>query len=156
MVTSLKRTCTTRCVIQVCSTQSPCQCGRPLLTCTSAGDSQTLKGRSGSVSVGSWWAQGFVWALWTSQVGMGFYSKLNFAPPTTLLGLLLHPWTWSIFFGGIQHSVDGCSAVRSNFGVLAGEDECTSFYSTILSRPCPWKPQIWTLFLWVCLGVLDV
>ena len=31
--------------------QSPCPCGRPLLTCTSTGDTQTLKGRSGSVSV---------------------------------------------------------------------------------------------------------
>ena len=35
-------------------------------------------------------------------------------------------------FGGIPHStVDGCSAVSCNFGVLAGEYECTSFYSTI-------------------------
>ena len=38
------------------------------------------------------------------------------------------------FFGGIQHfPVDGCSAASFNFGVLAGEDECTSFYSAILS-----------------------
>ena len=29
--------------------------------------------------------------------------------------------------GGIQHSpVDGCSAASCDFGVLAGEDECTS------------------------------
>ena len=36
------------------------------------------------------------------------------------------------FFGGIKHSpVDGCSAASNNFGVLAGEDERTSFYSTI-------------------------
>ena len=41
------------CHTQVCCTQSPCSCGRPLLTRTSTGDSQTLKGRSGSVSVGS-------------------------------------------------------------------------------------------------------
>ena len=38
---------------QVWNTQGPCPCGRPLLTRTSAGDTQTLKGRSGSVSVGS-------------------------------------------------------------------------------------------------------
>ena len=38
---------------QVCCTQSPCRCGRPLLTHTSAGNTQTLKGRSGSVSMGS-------------------------------------------------------------------------------------------------------
>ena len=41
------------CHTQVCCTQSPCPCGRPLLTRTSAGDTQTLIGRSGSVSVGS-------------------------------------------------------------------------------------------------------
>ena len=36
------------------------------------------------------------------------------------------------FFGGIRHSpVDGCSAASCNFGVLAGEDERTFFYSTI-------------------------
>ena len=38
---------------RVCYSQSPCPCGRPLLTCTSTGDTQTLKGRPGSVSVGS-------------------------------------------------------------------------------------------------------
>ena len=37
------------------------------------------------------------------------------------------------FFGGIQHSpVNGCSSARCNFEVLTGEDEHTSFYSTIL------------------------
>ena len=40
------------CHTQLC-TQRPWPCGRPLLTRTAAGDSQTLKGRSGSVSVGS-------------------------------------------------------------------------------------------------------
>ena len=35
-------------------------------------------------------------------------------------------------FGGIQHPpVDGCSAVSCSFGVLTGEDECTSFCSAI-------------------------
>ena len=37
------------------------------------------------------------------------------------------------FFGGIHHSpVDGCSAASCNFGVLAGDNECMSFYSAIL------------------------
>ena len=40
----------------------------------------------------SWCAQGFVWALWASLVGMGFDSKCYFAPPTILLGLLLCMW----------------------------------------------------------------
>ena len=55
--------------------------------------------------------------------------------------LLLSCWGFSFalgcgvsFFGGLQHSsVNGCSASSCNFGVLAGEDECTSFYSAILS-----------------------
>ena len=33
----------------------------------------------------------FVWALWASLVGIGFDSKCEFAPPTTLRGLLC-PW----------------------------------------------------------------
>ena len=41
------------CHTQGCCPQSPCPCGSPLLTHASAGDTQTLKGRSGSVSVGS-------------------------------------------------------------------------------------------------------
>ena len=48
------------CHTQVCCAQSPCPCGRPLLTRTSTGDTQTLKGRSGSASVGSPGAPGFV------------------------------------------------------------------------------------------------
>ena len=38
------------CHTQVCCTQRPCPCGRPLLTCT---PQETLKHSSGSVSVGS-------------------------------------------------------------------------------------------------------
>ena len=39
------------------------------------------------------------------------------------------------FFGGIQHSpAHGCSATSFNFGALAGEDECMSFYPTILDK----------------------
>ena len=46
----------------------------------------------------------FVWALCVSLAGMGFDSKCDFAPLIILLGLLLCPWIWGIFFfGGIQH-----------------------------------------------------
>ena len=62
------------CHTQVCCTQSLCPCSRPLLTHISSGDTQTLKGRSGSVSVGSpgvpkdllelskhlWWVWGLI------------------------------------------------------------------------------------------------
>ena len=77
----------------------------------------------------------FVWALWVSLVGMEFDSKCDFIPPTILLELPLCPWMWNTFFGGIQYSpAHGCSAASCNFGVLSGEDECTSFYSAIFLR----------------------
>ena len=41
------------CLTQVCCTQSPYHCGSPLLIHNSTGDTQTLKDRSDSVSVGS-------------------------------------------------------------------------------------------------------
>ena len=90
--TSSKRTYATCCVTQVYCTQTPCSCGRPLLTHASAGDTQILQDRSGSVSVGSlgpgahkvlfecsehlWWVQSLI---------------LNeiLLPPTILLGHLL-------------------------------------------------------------------
>ena len=60
------------------------------------------------------------------------YSTHDLAPPTVLSGLLLRPWTWVSFFGGLQHPPVGSgSAVSRSFGVLAGEDERTSFYSAI-------------------------
>ena len=108
-------------------------CSRPLLTCTSAGDTQTFKGRSASVSVGSsdvlkvvFDPSKHLWQLW----GL----ILNAISP-----LLLSCWGFSFalehgvsFSGGIQHSsVDGCFAASCNFGVLTGEDECTSFYSAV-------------------------
>ena len=42
------------CHAQVCSTQSPCPCGSPLLTCTSTGDTQTQFCLSPCGVSGSW------------------------------------------------------------------------------------------------------
>ena len=144
MVISSTRAYATGCVTQVWCTQSPCPCGRPLLTPTLQ---ETLK-HSQQVWLslcgvsGSWCAQDFVWALQTFLADMGFDSKCDFTPPTILLGLLLYPYTWSIFLGGVQHPpVDDCSAVSCNFGVLTGENELTSFYSIILCGVA--KSQIW-------------
>ena len=122
-------------VTQVCWSQSPCPCSRPLLIHAYTGDTHALKGRSGSVSVG--------------PPGPGAH-KVLFEPSKLLRwvwGLILNailpllPSCWGFsftlehgvsFFGGTQHSpINGCSAVSRNFGVLT-EDE-TSFYSTILS-----------------------
>ena len=142
--TSSKRAHVTRCVSQVCCCQSPSPCRRPLLTHASAGDIQALQ-RPVWLSIcgvsGSWCAHRFVWALWVSLVGIGFDCKHDFSPPTILLGLLLCPLTWGIFFWWdptfscwwlrLQSSEASC-----NFGVLTGEDEHTSFYSAIL---CLWN-----------------
>ena len=121
------------CHSQVCYTQSLCPCSRPLLTHTSIGDTQTLKGRSGSVSVEShglqkllfepsecfWW----VWGLILNVILSLLLSCLGFS---FALG-----WGVSLF-SGFQHSpFDGYSEASCNFGVLAGEDECTSFYPAI-------------------------
>ena len=135
VVTSSKKAYATACVTQVAEPRIPAPWGRPLLTRNSTGDLNTGLVQSCGVS-GSWCSPGFVWAFWVSLVGMGFDSKCDFSPSTILLGLLLCPWTWGIFFffffGGIQHSpVNDCSAVSCNFGVLTEEDEWISFYSVI-------------------------
>ena len=52
MATSSKRDYAIPRGLMLC-TQSPCPCGRPLLTRTTRGDAQIFKDRSGPVSVGS-------------------------------------------------------------------------------------------------------
>ena len=115
-------------------TQSPCLCCWLLLTHTSAWDTQTLKGRSSQSLWGSLGSDTYkvlfepfecLWQVWSFV--------LNVISP-----LIQSCWGFSCslgcgvsFFGGIQHSpVNGCSAVSCHFGVLTGEDENMSFYST--------------------------
>ena len=64
-------------------------------------------------------------------VGMGLDSKHDFAPASVLLGLLLCPWEWGIFFW--WDPTFSCRWLfHRELQVLAGEDEHTSFYSAIL------------------------
>ena len=100
------------CPTQVCCTQSLCPCSRPLLTHTSTGDTQILKGRSGSVSVESpgvhkvlfepsecFWQ---VWSLFLNAISPLLPSCWGFS---FALGREVYS-----FFAEIQHSpVDGCS-----------------------------------------------
>ena len=136
VATSSMRIYATCCMTQVCCTQSPCPCSRPLLTCTSARDTQTLKGKSGSISVGPMGPGSHkvlsesserLWQVWSLILN-------------AILPLLPSWWGFSFalgygvsIYGEIQHSpVGGYSAVSCNFGVLSGEDEHTLFYCTIL------------------------
>ena len=108
-----------------------------LLTRASTGDAQTLKGRSGQSLWGLLVCTRFCLnpASSLSLAGMGFASKHDFAPPTILLhGPSPLPWTWGIFFWwDPTFSFWLMFSSELYFGVLTGEGEHTSFYSTILS-----------------------
>ena len=124
------------CHTQVCCIQSPCPCGRPLLTHTSAGDTETQFWLSLCGVSGSWCAQSLseplehLWRVW----GL----ILNMISP-----LLPSCWGFSFalgrvvsFFGGIQHSsVESCLAASCNFGVL-----------TEVMSSCPSSPPSFYLF----------
>ena len=87
---------------------------------------------------GFWCTQGFVCAFQASPESMRF--DLNM---TALLLPSCHSFSFALgfgvpFFGVFQHSpIDACSAASCDFGVLAGGDECTSFYSAILDCSLP-------------------
>ena len=97
----------------------------------SSGDTQILKGRSGSVSVGSLVpgvhkpSEG-PWRVWSLI--------LNVISPLlpSFWGFFFAPRCRVSFFHRIQCSpVNGCSAASCNSGVLTGEDEHTSSYFTV-------------------------
>ena len=88
MVTSSKRTdATCHAFVLVCCTQSPYPCGRPLLTCASAGDTQTLKGRSRSVYV--------------EPLGPGVHKVLS--EPSVCLW-----WVWGLILNAISPLLLSC------------------------------------------------
>ena len=79
-----------------------------------------------------WWAQGLfepsecLWKLW----GL----ILNTISPVlpSCSGFSFALGNGISFSGGIQHSpVDSCLAASCNFGVLAGGNECTSYYPAV-------------------------
>ena len=119
------------CRIQVCCTQSPCSCGRPLLTRTFTGDTQTQFWLRLCEVSGSWYTQGLLEPserlCWVR--GLILNVILLLLPSCLRFSFALGRGV--SIFGEIQHSpVDSCSAASYSFGVLA-EDEHTSFYSTI-------------------------
>ena len=76
------------------------------------------------------------------RYGIWFYCDR--APLTISLWLILCPWTWNIFSRLIPDPpIEDCSTASCDFIVLAGGDECTSFYSTIFNQ------ILWVhIFLW--------
>ena len=139
MVISSNRTDATCHAFQVCCSQIPCPHGRALLTCASTGDTQTLSGRSGSVSCGGhcsfpWVLLGTRFCFCPQSISGGYEVWLNMIVPflPTCWGSSFALGCRVSFFSGIQHSpVDGCSAASWGFAVLTGEDENMSFYSAI-------------------------
>ena len=131
MATSSKRTYATHRASQICCSQSHCPRSRPLLTSASAVDTQTFEPSE------------LLWQIWSLILNTISLLLLSFrASPLSLdVGYL--------FFGGIQHSpVDGCPAANCSFGVLAGEDEHTFFYSAVFG----------TLYVYIyllCFGFLS-
>ena len=89
------------CHTEGCCNQSPCPCSRPLLTHTSAGDTQTLKGRPGSVSVGSPGVQKVLSEPSECLCQVWSFILNEILPLLPLLDLLLCCWVWGIFSGGI-------------------------------------------------------
>ena len=110
------------CHTQVCCTQSPCPCGRPQLTYTTTGDTQTFKGRTGSVSVGSSGVHKVLFEL-SECLCQVWDLILNSISP-----LLPSCWGFSFalgcgyLFGGSVFPVNSCSVASCNSGVLPGED----------------------------------
>jgi len=121
---------------QVCCTQSPCPCGRQLLTHASTGDIQKRFWLSHWGVSGSWCTRGLfepsmrLWRVWSLILNV----ILSFQP--SYWGFSFALGHGLSFFGGTQHSpFDNCPAMSCNFGVLAGKDELISYYSTILLPP---------------------
>ena len=68
------------------------------------------------------------------------------SPPTILLWFLLCPWMWDVFLWWVQClSVDGCST-SCDCGVLAGDNECMSFYSGYAVHLCSLLKNLLSLF----------
>ena len=80
----------------LCHTQFySCPCSRPLLTCTSAADTQSHFWLRVFGTSGSWCTQDL--SPPSISGGYGFDPKCDFAPSTILLGLLLCRWMRDIF-----------------------------------------------------------
>ena len=104
---------------------------RPLMTRTSTGDTETLKGRSGSVSMVSWGAQGFVWACWASLAVWGLI--LN-----AILPLLPSCWAFSFAFAcGVSFLVESniflLTAVQQQVVILEFSQKMSASPSTLPS-----------------------
>ena len=140
MATSSKRTYATYHASQVCCRRAPVPTGGHCWPVPPQ-NTQTLEGRSGSVSCGGHCSfplvlertrlsvpSNHLWQVW----GLILNVILPLLPSCQGLSFALGCGLF-FFFGGILHSpVNGCSAASYDFHVLTREDEHMSFYSAIL------------------------
>ena len=103
LVASSKRAYATYWVTQICCTHSPCPHGRPLLIRASSGNTQTFKGRSVSLSLGS--------------LGPGAH-KVLFEPSKHLW------WVWGLILNAVSLLLPSCCgfsfALGSRVSYLVG------------------------------------
>ena len=108
---------------QVCCTQSPCPSGRPLLTHTSTGDTQTQFFLSLCGVSGSWFAQGLfdpserLWRLWGLILNI-------------ILPLLLFCWGFSSALGHWESPYSHSSAMQPPIQNNLGKNHSFSYYKT--------------------------
>ena len=128
MATSSKRAYATP---RSAAPRTPAPCGRPLLTHTSTGDTQALKARSGSISVGSpgvykalFEPSGCLWQVWDLI-------------PNMILPLLLFCWGFSFAIGhGVSFLVGSnillSMVVQQRIVILEFSQEKASSHSSTL------------------------
>ena len=68
-----------------------------------------------------------------TPVGMGFDSKRDFIPPTILLGLLLCPWKWGIFFFLVGSNILLLMVVQQLVAIWEFSQKMTACPSTLPS-----------------------
>ena len=160
------------CHVQICCTQGPCLCGRPLQTHTSI-ESQALKERYGAVCVGSlgvhkvlfepsnllWW----VWGLILSMIlplqpscwdffDLGDRISFFGAQSNILLLMVVQQWVVNLEFS--QEKMNTCPSIPPSFNLSPASkqqltelsfNESTQSHSALGSHHASaMQPSLWT------------
>ena len=125
------------CHTQVCGTQSPWPCGRPLLTCTSTGDTQTQFYLSLCGVPESWYAQGLFepsWHFW---------------------------WKWDLILNANSPLLPSCWGFSFALGCGISAHSCSSpchltAVSLTLDGGISSRPVQWSTAATICMPVIDM